>query len=91
MICETSRLNAKPSFERTVIDDSCESYACASVRSAQLSTMFVVGTRSSFITRVFSGCLPGCSGSTHTPLWPGVTRSPCLKSAPETSSCAWPT
>ena len=40
--------------------------------------MFVVGTSSTFITRVLSGCLPGSSGSTHTPLRPRSTRSPCV-------------
>ena len=60
MICETSRLNVKPSIERTVIVDSFSSSLCASVRAeAQLSTMFVVGTSSTFMMRVFTGCLPG--------------------------------
>ena len=40
--------------------------------------MFVVGTSSTFITRVLIGCLPGSSGSTHTPLRPRSTRSPCV-------------
>jgi hypothetical protein len=68
MICETSREKAKPSLERTVMGDSRSSYWWASVRVAQLSTMLVVGTRSIFMTRVLSGCLPGSSGSTQTPL-----------------------
>ena len=34
--------------------------------------MFVVGTSSTFITRVLTGCLPGSSGSTHTPLRPSL-------------------
>ena len=63
MICATSRLNEKPSFDRTRIDDSRWSYWCASLRCAQLSTMFVVGTSSTFITRVLIGCLPGRSAS----------------------------
>src|SRR6185503_12135854 len=91
MICDTSRLNANPSFDRTVIDCNFSSYLCASVRVAQFNTMFVVGTNSTFITRVLSGCLPGYNGVTHTPLWPGFTRSPCLNSTPLTSTCAWPT
>ena len=91
MICATSRLNEKPSFDRTRIDDSRSSYWCASVRFAQFSTMFVVGTSSTFITRVLIGCLPGSSGSTHTPLRPRSTRSPCVKASPDTSRCSLPT
>jgi len=91
MICATSRLNPNPSRDRTVIDDNLASKLCDSVREAQFSTMFVVGTSSTFITRVFTGCLPGYSGVTQTPLWPAFTRSPCLNSNPLTSSCARPT
>ena len=39
----------------------------------------MVGTSSTFITRVLIGCLPGSSGSTHTPLRPRCTRSPWVK------------
>src|SRR5579883_3504048 len=53
--------------------------------------MLVVGTNSTFITLVLSGCLPGYNGVTQTPLWPDSTRSPCLNSTPLTSTCAWPT
>ena len=88
MICDTSRLNEKPSFDRTRIDDSRSSYWCASVRCAQFRTMFVVGTSSTFITRVLIGCLPGSSGSTHTPLRPRSTRSPCVNASPDTSRCS---
>ena len=50
--------------------------------------MLVVGTSSTFITRVLIGCLPGYNGVTQTPLWPGFTRSPCLNSTPLTSTWA---
>jgi hypothetical protein len=39
MIWETSMLNAKPSRERTVIEDSFASKLCASVRFAQFNTI----------------------------------------------------
>src|SRR5471030_1913234 len=41
MICATSRLNANPSCDRTVMLDNFWSNLCDSVRFAQLSTMLV--------------------------------------------------
>jgi len=57
---------------------------------AQSATMFVVGTAPR-ASRACSPVLARYNGVTQTPLCPGFTRSPCLKSVPLTSSCAIPT
>ena len=83
MICETSRLNLKPSADRTVIVDRLASSWCASVLPvAQLSTTLAVGTLVTLCVYGLIGYLPGSSGSTHTPLSPRVTRLPCRKASP---------
>src|SRR5580692_3944871 len=53
MICETSRLNLKPSADRTVIVERLASSWCASVLPvAQLSTTLAVGTLVTWGVRV---------------------------------------
>src|SRR5215510_3261925 len=71
MICETSRLNGNPSFERTVIVERCLSNWCASVRAeAQFNTRLVVGTNSTRMIYVLKGYFPGPTGSAQTPFCP---------------------
>src|SRR5512138_693826 len=71
MICATSRLNGKPSFDRTVMVDRFLSRLCASLRAdAQFSTRLVVGTCSTFMMYLLIGYFPGPSGSSQTPLNP---------------------
>ena len=74
------------------VDEVLEAIKTLSVlEAAQFSTMFVVGTSSIFMTRVFSGCLPGYNGSSHTPLPPRRTMLPCVKCSPEMSRESSPT
>src|SRR4249919_1574458 len=68
MICDTSRLNLKPSAERTVIVDRLASRRCASVLVlAQFKTTFAVGTLTTLCVFGLMGYLPGSNGSMHTP------------------------
>src|SRR5574343_591336 len=83
MICETSKLNGKPSFERTVIVDKFLSKLYDSLRAAaQFNTKFLVGTNSTFMMYLLIGYFPGPKGSDQTPFDPFSTIFPCLNSAP---------
>src|SRR6185295_1296322 len=88
----TSRLNVKPSDDRTVMVDRFLSRLCASdLPVAQLSTTLAVGTISTLCVYGLIGYLPGSSGCTHTPFSPGETRLPCLNESPVTSTPSPPT
>src|SRR4029078_9380055 len=76
MICDTSRLNLKPSAERTVMVDRLASTRCVSVLVlAQFRTTFAVGTLTTLCVFGLIGYLPGSSGSTHTPFLPRTTSA----------------
>jgi len=92
MIWLTSRLNVKPSCERTVMVLSFSSSLCDSLLPvAQLRTTLAVGTGSTLWVNGLIGYLPGSRGSTQTPFSPRETRLPCLKESPVTSLPAAPT
>src|SRR6266568_5985406 len=74
MIWLTSRLNVKPSDERTFIVHRFSSSLCASVFPvAQLRTTLAVGTHSTLLVYGLIGYLPGSRGSTQTPFSPFFT------------------
>src|SRR5437773_12511334 len=79
----TSRLNVKPSDDRTVMVDRFLSRLCASVFPvAQFSTTFAVGTISTRCVYGLIGYLPGSIGSTHTTFSPLFKRLTCLNAYP---------